>query len=302
MRYLFDAVWIRCLICGFDWGVQSLTSTDPLTTIGFVFGQTAAMCPSPILVTSRCSAARAIPNGSRAHWGPLARGGLTVLEVPAGHDDMVCRHIANSSRNILMPASMPTRVPFIPQYPTCAEAYLKGAPKKNPGTPPGAWFEFEPKQITRLNFQSSFSCASRADPTRRGRWRRAVERRKNPSRDPLPKPFRDRRTLARIRASASIGVLRVEASAQKSARSPLQGAQPDHRRLEIVNILCSRYVLDVQSVGHQLLKGPDHRRPSVPLPTNGSELAKVTRVRCKPRTHPGNAFPRASSGKVVLRR
>jgi amino acid adenylation domain-containing protein len=25
----------------------------------------------------------------RAHWGPLARGGLTVLEVPAGHDDMV---------------------------------------------------------------------------------------------------------------------------------------------------------------------------------------------------------------------
>ena len=25
----------------------------------------------------------------RAHWGPLARGGLTVLEVPASHDDMV---------------------------------------------------------------------------------------------------------------------------------------------------------------------------------------------------------------------
>ena len=25
----------------------------------------------------------------RAHWGPLALGGLTVLEVPAGHDDMV---------------------------------------------------------------------------------------------------------------------------------------------------------------------------------------------------------------------
>jgi thioesterase domain-containing protein len=25
----------------------------------------------------------------RAHWGPLARGGLTVLEVPAGHNDMV---------------------------------------------------------------------------------------------------------------------------------------------------------------------------------------------------------------------
>jgi hypothetical protein len=25
----------------------------------------------------------------RAYWEPLARGGLTVLEVPAGHDDMV---------------------------------------------------------------------------------------------------------------------------------------------------------------------------------------------------------------------
>ena len=25
----------------------------------------------------------------RANWAPLARGGLTVLEVPAGHDDMV---------------------------------------------------------------------------------------------------------------------------------------------------------------------------------------------------------------------
>ena len=25
----------------------------------------------------------------RADWGPLARGCLTVLEVPAGHDDMV---------------------------------------------------------------------------------------------------------------------------------------------------------------------------------------------------------------------
>jgi thioesterase domain-containing protein len=25
----------------------------------------------------------------RAHWGPLARGGLTVFEVPASHHDMV---------------------------------------------------------------------------------------------------------------------------------------------------------------------------------------------------------------------
>ena len=25
----------------------------------------------------------------KAHWAPFARGGLTVLEVPAGHDDMI---------------------------------------------------------------------------------------------------------------------------------------------------------------------------------------------------------------------
>jgi hypothetical protein len=25
----------------------------------------------------------------RSHWGPLARGGLTLLEVPAGHAPMV---------------------------------------------------------------------------------------------------------------------------------------------------------------------------------------------------------------------
>jgi len=25
----------------------------------------------------------------KAHWGPLARGGLTVLELPAEHDDMI---------------------------------------------------------------------------------------------------------------------------------------------------------------------------------------------------------------------
>jgi hypothetical protein len=33
----------------------------------------------------------AVGNSERqkTHWGPLARGGLTVLELPAGHDDMV---------------------------------------------------------------------------------------------------------------------------------------------------------------------------------------------------------------------
>jgi thioesterase domain-containing protein len=25
----------------------------------------------------------------RAHWGPLAGGGLTIFEVPAGHHDMI---------------------------------------------------------------------------------------------------------------------------------------------------------------------------------------------------------------------
>ena len=57
-----------CLICGFEWGVPSRTNSDPCTTIGFLRAQTKAMWLSPILVTSRFSVVRAIPNDSK-HGG-----------------------------------------------------------------------------------------------------------------------------------------------------------------------------------------------------------------------------------------
>jgi hypothetical protein len=83
-----------------------------------------------------------------------------------------------------------------------------------------------------------------------------------------------------------------------------------------VNILC-RMFWYVQPVGHQLLTKtgsppprfgdwyPQHSIADhiASKKSNGSEPAKVTRVRgSSPRTLSGNAFPRASSGKVVLRR
>jgi aspartate racemase len=46
----------------------------------------------------------------RIHWGPIAGGGLTILEVPADLPTCTGRHTANSSRNISMPASIPLRL------------------------------------------------------------------------------------------------------------------------------------------------------------------------------------------------
>jgi len=52
----------------------------------------------------------------RAHWGPLARGGLTVLEVPAGHMEMIepphSRLLAEHFDACLDPAGVQERVGF----------------------------------------------------------------------------------------------------------------------------------------------------------------------------------------------
>jgi thioesterase domain-containing protein len=42
--------------------------------------------PYPSHITMFSSAGNS--ERQRKHWGPLARGGLTVLEVPTGHNDM----------------------------------------------------------------------------------------------------------------------------------------------------------------------------------------------------------------------
>ena len=86
MRYLLGGMdstldlWLR------TGAFNPLRTATALTTIGFLLGQTELCGLSPILVTSRCSAPG---NSERQHaLGSGRRGGLTVLEVPAGHDDM----------------------------------------------------------------------------------------------------------------------------------------------------------------------------------------------------------------------
>jgi hypothetical protein len=88
MRYLLWAVWIRLLDLWFRMGrsIPYEQRTAYYDWISSRANQSYVVKPYPGHITMISSAGNS--ERQRARWGPIAGGGLTVLEVPADHDHM----------------------------------------------------------------------------------------------------------------------------------------------------------------------------------------------------------------------